>query len=333
MAGTVFNLYYDLIGRRCTTQCPPAQPYANPAPQDRACYSSCPINSGVQFYMLNTDMTCVAVCPNITNSSSGVQIPLYRDPTTLTCVPVCISGYWGYTNATSGDRYCIINECPVGSKQFTDNSTGKPLCTITCAAPNWFGDYYISPPACVTTCSFPNFGDQNSTDRFCVPKCNNSFYGIQSGSRQCVKVCPGGSWGDNLTLVCVTAPIQCNIINITYGNTNLTGNYSFFDAQVRAFADNVTNMCIWANDTCSNSMYKLNSSYTCEYFCPNGTYANNITFWCVNRCYGNYFSDPLLNKCVLKCSPGLYADIGSGNQCVTRCNQTGGYPYRDTSTR
>lgn len=193
LGGTVFKLYYDLINRKCITQCPKGQPYTNPV--DLACYTTCPINSGVQYYMLNTDMSCVAICPNITNSTNGVQVPLYRDPTTLTCAVTCPSGYWGYTNSTNGDRYCIINNCPTGSGQFTDNSTGRPLCTITCPAPNWFGDYYILPAACVTTCSFPYFGDQNDTKRFCVKKCNGSFYGIQSGTRQCVEVCPNGSWG------------------------------------------------------------------------------------------------------------------------------------------
>lgn len=28
LGGTVFPLYYDLIGRRCTTKCPSAQPYS-----------------------------------------------------------------------------------------------------------------------------------------------------------------------------------------------------------------------------------------------------------------------------------------------------------------
>jgi hypothetical protein len=80
-------------------------------------------------------------------------------------------------------------------------------------------------------------------------------------------------------------------------------------------------------------MFKLNVSMTCELACPSSTYANPITYWCVDRCYGSYFGDPLFNRCVLLCSDGLYADIGSGNTCVTGCNQTGGYPFRDDSTR
>lgn len=72
---------------------------------------------------------------------------------------------------------------------------------------------------------------------------------------------------------------------------------------------------------------------TCELTCPSGTYGNPLTYWCSDKCYGLYFADPQLNQCVLVCSPGLYADIGSGNTCVTRCNQTGGYPYRDDDVR
>ena len=207
-AGQSFFIYYDLVARKCTTKCPTAQPYKNDeSGQDRACYATCPLStSSVQLYKLNTTMSCVSKCPNITNSTNGVQIPLFRDPTTLTCVQICPSGYWGYTNSSNGDRYCIINNCPTGSGQFTDNSTGRPLCTITCPAPNYFGDYYVLPPACVQICSFPYFGDQNHTNRLCVSKCNSSYYGLQSGSRQCVKICPTENWGERLKLVCVVAP-------------------------------------------------------------------------------------------------------------------------------
>lgn len=72
---------------------------------------------------------------------------------------------------------------------------------------------------------------------------------------------------------------------------------------------------------------------TCQLTCPSGTFANNVTMWCVQYCYGLYFADSTLNQCVLLCSPGLYADVGSNNFCVSRCNQSGAYPYKDDNIR
>ena len=80
-------------------------------------------------------------------------------------------------------------------------------------------------------------------------------------------------------------------------------------------------------------MFKLNTSLTCETSCPATTYANNVTYWCVDLCYGLYFADALINKCVLVCSPGYYADRGSSNKCVSRCNQSAAYPYKDDNIR
>lgn len=108
LGGTVFPLYYDLVNRRCTTKCPSGQPYSNPV--DSACYTNCPNNNGTQYYNLDLDYTCVATCPSITNSSNGLQIPLFKlkisAVTALgapyfiyTCVEVCPSGKWGYTDA------------------------------------------------------------------------------------------------------------------------------------------------------------------------------------------------------------------------------------------
>jgi hypothetical protein len=52
LGSVIKNLYYDLVNRKCVTECPSTQPYSNPT--DLACYLNCPINGGVQYYKLNT---------------------------------------------------------------------------------------------------------------------------------------------------------------------------------------------------------------------------------------------------------------------------------------
>jgi len=188
-------------------------------------------------------MRCVDICPPTTNSTGGLHIPLFRDPTTFTCVQVCPSGYYGYHNTSNGDRYCVINSCP--NNLFADNSTGRSLCTIICPAPNYFGDTLTLPRSCVQVCSFGTYGDTQDSNRLCVTKCNATYYGYQSGNRQCMKKCPTGTWGERISLICLTEPYQCNIA-ITYSTNALSGGYSF-STSYRSFADNYTNMCIYAN--------------------------------------------------------------------------------------
>jgi hypothetical protein len=191
LGGSTVAQYYDKTNKKCVTICPATEPYSWSV--DRACYSSCPNSGGTQYYKLNTDHTCVSVCPNITQGAN-VKIPLFIDNTTNTCVEKCDNtiGYYGYLDPSTGVMKCIFN-CPAG--YFQDMSSGKPLCTKVCPFPDWFGDFNTLPPKCVQTCSFGTYGDQTSADRYCVPKCNNSYFGLQTGDRQCLSKCPTGTWG------------------------------------------------------------------------------------------------------------------------------------------
>lgn len=278
-------------------------------------------------------MTCVDVCPNITQGSR-VAIPLYIDNTTNSCVTECDDsiGYWGYLDPVSGVRECVFN-CPHG--YFRDSTTGRPLCTKVCPGPDWFGDFKTLPPACVQTCSFGTYGDQTSADRYCVTKCNGTYYGLRTGDRTCISVCPVGTWGEPTTMSCATAAFQCMSLSTNPFTGTQTVAGCEFDISVFAFADSHLRKCIYANVFCSVGQFKHNTTYLCITTCPAGTYANNITYWCVDTCYGDYFADNVTNKCVKVCSPGYYADRGSvyGNKCVKNCNQTGGYPLRDDHIR
>jgi hypothetical protein len=199
LGGSSATVFYDLTNRKCTTICPSTEPFSFWL--DRACHSSCPYTGGKQYYKLNTNMSCVDICPNVTEATI-VAIPLFIDNATYSCITVCPSGYWGYTNS-AGTRSCVLN-CP--SPLFHDNSTGRPLCTDICPAPAYFGDKLTMPIACVLVCSFGTYGDTTSSARLCVSKCNSTYYGLQTGNRTCLLDCPSGTWGKRDTLICVLAP-------------------------------------------------------------------------------------------------------------------------------
>lgn len=184
-------VFYDKTNKKCVVKCPDSEPYSWWV--DRACYADCPYYNSKQYYKLDSNMSCVDICPNITQGTT-VAVPLYIDNTTNSCVTECDDaiGYWGYLNLSTGTRSCVFN-CPHG--HFRDLSSGRPLCTKVCPGPDWFGDFNALPPACVQTCSFGTYGDQMGADRYCVSKCNGSYYGLRTGDRTCIPVCPQGTWG------------------------------------------------------------------------------------------------------------------------------------------
>lgn len=89
-----------------------------------------------------------------------------------------------------------------------------------------------------------------------------------------------------------------------------------------------------ARGACAKGRYSDDVSKTCVITCPNGTYANDFTRHCETGCSGTYFADPGINRCVQIChTQDLYADVDSGNKCVTECNQTGATRFRDPTTK
>lgn len=99
------------------------------------------------------------------------------------------------------------------------------------------------------------------------------------------------------------------------------------------YADNITWTCV-AKGTCSKGRYSDDVSSSCVINCPTGTYADDSTRHCETGCSGTYFADPGINKCVQVCqTQDLYADVDSGNKCVSVCNQTGSTPFRDPTTK
>lgn len=100
------------------------------------------------------------------------------------------------------------------------------------------------------------------------------------------------------------------------------------DCDANKYADNYTHLCV-AKGTCSFGQYSTDVETKCTMICPDGTYADDITHHCETGCSGLYFGDPGIPKCVKVCqTPDLYADTGSNNLCVSRCNQSVATKYR-----
>lgn len=92
-------------------------------------------------------------------------------------------------------------------------------------------------------------------------------------------------------------------------------------------------MCV-PRGSCSLGQYTTDIEKKCVITCPNGTFADDVTHHCEVGCTGLYFADPNITKCVLVCeTTGLYADVGSNNTCVARCNQSVSTKYREFSQR
>ena len=126
------NLYGDPTTRTCVASCLTPGTWADY--QTRLCQPVCSALP-IETYSENIDYTCVVSlsCPNTPTMTFG-------DNTTRKCLAYCSGLEWG--DPTS--RNCV-DQCPnvttTGtSRYFGDNSTGQPLCVVTCPqVPRLFG--------------------------------------------------------------------------------------------------------------------------------------------------------------------------------------------------
>lgn len=166
---------------------------------------------------------------------------------------------------------------------------------------------------CIDHCYGGKFGDSApGTLRHCVPTCAGGYYGLLTGNRACVPICPNETWGENTTWTCVLVTTNCDS---------------------NRYADNYTHQCV-PKGTCSLGQFSTDIGKKCVITCPSTTYANTNTMHCQTGCTGSWFADPGIPKCVPVCqTPNLYADVGSSNICVAVCNQSVTTKYRDFSTK
>lgn len=132
-----------------------------------------------------------------------------------------------------------------------------------------------------------------------------------TGTRICLEECPAGTWATTVNYTCVTTPLDCG----------------------SQYADNRTTSCV-NGGSCSLGQFSRNDTKTCVVYCPPLSYGYTGSGYCESACTGIYFADEDVHLCVTECfTNNTYADIGSGNKCVTECNYTDLYPFADNTTK
>lgn len=171
------DLFHDVDNRRCVTNCPTSKPYKDTV--NRKCVATCPST----YYKYDKDMTCVNACP------TNIEIPLYKDDFLGKCVDDCEGADW-WADPTTNKCTATCN----AANKFEDNSTTRNRCTAVCPAPTYFGDLFTGK--CIDHCYGGKFGNTDpsaasaSTYRQCVVQCPSGYYGLLTGNRACVTVCP-----------------------------------------------------------------------------------------------------------------------------------------------
>jgi proprotein convertase subtilisin/kexin type 5 len=205
----------------CDNSCAQSNQYFDPA--DKRICKTCNNNC---LTCVNTDIECVTCAA-----------PLFRDPTSKTCVIQCPIWKWGNNGTRTCDNSCAN---PGEYGDVTDNRICKkcdPNCLtcvdtavkcLSCSVP-----FYLEAERCVTTCSNLNWG--NNSTRTCDAACSlTNQYGdpvdrickqcntfcktcsvtasnclscetplfLNSNDQTCVETCPNGLWGNNNTRTC-----------------------------------------------------------------------------------------------------------------------------------
>ena len=250
-------------------------------------------------------MKCIPTCPDTPDPPLFGYLQPTPTTTTSFCVEVCPTG----TYADPFTHLCTT-ACTWGSNgnYFFDTSTGYRKCVLVCPSPNYFGD--TSTKTCVQTCPSGTYGDNNSADRYCRGTCTGGWFGLTTGTRICLLDCPYGTWATTVNYTCVTTSTGCGT----------------------QYADNNTRSCV-NGGSCSLGQFALGTTHMkCVTYCPTGTYGD-VNGMCATSCTGLYFSDEDIHLCVTNCfTNATYADVGSGNKCVTTCNFSDLYPFADNTT-
>lgn len=186
------------------------------------CVSQC---STLPIFTFSENITFTCVIPKNCPSS------MFAENTTQSCVYYCPYNATGQVNTTylsysdSFKTNRCVKKCP--DLYYGDNSTGYGQCLSTCPGLNFFRDnvtqicVFICPKANTTLGLLDTYGD-NTTD-MCVIKCPFGYFAQVQINRTCVKVCMVGTWGNEVTRMCINKPI--------------------IDCPSGTWADNFTNLC------------------------------------------------------------------------------------------
>jgi hypothetical protein len=285
--------------RLCVSQCSAAPIFTFAENQTYTCVM--PANCPASMFAENTSQSCVYFCPH--DATTYTYADAFQ---TRRCLATCFDEYYG--DISSGYGLCSAS-CP-GSSYFRNNRTR--LCTYLC-------------PAKDTASGLPDtYGD--STTDLCVAQCPPGWFAQSQLSRTCVLVCMAGTWGNQVSRICISNPIT--------------------DCPSGTWADNFTNLCeslCTPNPGISQTYYGENTTRLCIPACPAPSYAYTPTRVCIDLCpltvsnSPGLFGDPSTTPsrlCVLKCvTAGLYRDVANSRTCQPTCTFNSSYKtYRDSTT-
>ena len=210
-----------------------------------------------------------------------------------------------------------MSDCPNG--YYKDDSTTHNLCSSSCPGTYRYRDN--STGSCVDICPIANltFGDENA-DR-CVYTCPDNYFAQVDTNRRCVLECKAGTWGNKITRVCITDPLN--------------------ECPPDTWADDFTHLCM---EECSSSQgyYGNNVTKKCVTSCPDPSFAYDGTRVCIDICppsltdsglFGDENTSPT-RKCFGTCqTSGYYRDPEASRTCVTDCTYNDTYKsYKDPTT-
>ena len=175
--------------------------------------------------------------------------------------------------------------------------------------------------SCVDICPESNetFGDTPGDQ--CVYTCPSGYFAQTDTNRRCVATCKSGTWGNEVTRVCITDPLN--------------------ECPSETWADDHLHLCTGLC-TASEGYYGNNLTKKCVTSCPSPSFAYDGTRVCIDICppsqvNSGYFGDPGTSptrKCFLTCqTSSLYRDVEASRTCVTACTYNSTYKtYRDRTT-
>lgn len=146
------------------------------------CVSKCA--NGTYAFTNNSFRGCLTYCPpQVFNSS--LQVDLFADNTTWTCVVVCPYGYYSFAHPNDSTIRLCVRVCKIVNNQYFFAEDSKRECVTKC--PLLYQGTY---------------GDK--IDFRCTSVCSRNQYKDNS-TATCVYRCPNGTYANNVTWNCSTS--------------------------------------------------------------------------------------------------------------------------------
>jgi hypothetical protein len=136
---------------------------------------------------------------------------MFADNLTQSCVYYCPHNISYYAYADEFKTKRCLNRC--FDVYYGEISSGHGICNFSCPGNNYYRDnrtqtcVYVCPAANTTLGYLDTYGD-STTDQ-CVTQCPSGWFAQTENSqnRTCVQVCMEGTWGNQITGICIANPV------------------------------------------------------------------------------------------------------------------------------